>query len=125
MHPASLEEIISATFSDVATAEKVMYPPVSAFPIGMLPGEEFAGSSESCSYLIEDQQYAVLIALFPELAEIPGMIETHASGPLHDRLEDNCGYVIGMLIQYTAHGLEVFRPPFVMEAAFRSIGEVS
>ena len=65
----------------------------------MFPSEELAGTPEARRDLIKDQQHLVLLAQGTCPHQVGGRIEIHASGTLHDRLQDQRGDLVSLLLQ--------------------------
>ena len=63
---------------------------------GVFPSKKFAGTSESCRYLIENQKKAMLPAEFSRFTQVLRMVEPHTACPLHDRFKNQCRQLSGM-----------------------------
>ena len=65
----------------------------------MLAGKQAARAPEARGDLVRDQQHVRLVAERSHPCEILRRVEPHASGALHDRLEDHRGQLVAMLLQ--------------------------
>ena len=78
-------------------------PPVSAFDSVMMSGvdarrfagEHRAGAAEAGEDLVEDQQQVVFVGQRAQALEHRRVVEFHAAGALHQRLDDDAGDAVG------------------------------
>ena len=64
---------------------------------GRLAGEHRAGAAEAGEHLVEDQQHVVFVGERAQALEHGCVVEFHAAGALHQRLDDNAGDGVGAL----------------------------
>ena len=89
----------------------------------MLAGEQLAGAAKAGGNFIGDQQHVRCITQRPDLAEVFRGIETHASGSLDNRLQDNRGDLIMMGLDQASEAGDVAVLPVRIIGYGRCIGE--
>ena len=85
-------------------------PPVSAFDkrddvrhhAGGLAGEQAAGAAEAGEDFVEDQQQLVAVGRLAQPVQHRGVVEAHAAGALHQRLDDDAGELVGVAFEQIA-----------------------
>ena len=69
---------------------------------GVVGGEQLAGPAEAGGDLVEDQQHVVGQAQLAQHVQVARVVEAHAAGALHHRLDDHRGQLVGVRLDQLA-----------------------
>ena len=95
----------SNTLPLATVAASGMVPPVSAFDSRMMSGaisphgEHRAGATEAGEDFVEDQHQAIAVGRRAQAAQHIGIVEQHAAGALHQRLDNDARDLTGVAFQ--------------------------